>query len=216
MSLSTEKVRGKGPSPESAPARKFMFDLSFDNASVVHRAPERKPVLMKPDQIDALKKDSHDEGFLAGKKEGLDQQTAALIALLSAVEQNIATLVACMDAMAKDQEAHTRCLALAIAKKVLPAFTAQQGLQEIEALVNATLHEMEREPRLVVRVEESQFDALNEKIQALAAQRAYGGKIVIIADAAVASGDCRIEWADGGVARDTAATMSSIEKTVRP
>ncbi len=215
MSLSTEKIRSKQLSAD-APARKFMFDLSFDSTAAVPQAPERKPVLMKPEQLDDLKKESFDEGFAAGKKDGLDQQTAALHALTERVDQNIAALVARMGELAKEQEEQTRRIALAIAKKILPDYAARQGIAEIEVLVNDTLHEMEREPRLVVRVEESQFDILNEKIQAIAAQRAYAGKVVVIADQEIASGDCRIEWADGGVARNTPATWNAIEQTVHP
>jgi flagellar assembly protein FliH len=57
---------------------------------------------------------------------------------------------------------------------------------------------------------------LNEKIQNISTQRAFPGKIVILADAEVTSGDCRIEWADGGIERNTSATTKSIEQTLLP
>jgi flagellar assembly protein FliH len=201
---------------EQAPARKFMFERSFDDAAVVHRAQERKPVLMKPEQIDAMKKESYDTGFGAGKTAGKEEQVAQQTALLGKIDQNSALLIKNIASLAQEQEEQTRCLALAIAKKVLPAFTSQNGLQEIEALVNDTIREMAREPRLVVRVHQEEFDALNEKIQSIATQRAYPGKIVILADAEIASGDCRIEWADGGAERNTPATLNAIEQTVTP
>jgi flagellar assembly protein FliH len=193
-----------------------MFERSFDNADVVNRVPERKPVLMKPEQIDALKKESYDAGFAAGKTTGKEEQIAQQTAVLSKINQNTADLIKKIDVIAREQEEQTRRMALAIAKKILPAFTAQNGLQEIEVLVTETLREMAREPRLVVRVSESEFDVLNEKIQAIATQRAFPGKIVILADADVASGDCRIEWADGGIERNTSATTDSIEQTLLP
>ena len=217
MNLSTEpalaaqKIVG-----DAAPARKFMFDRSFDDAAVVHRAPERKPVLLKPDQIDALKKESRDAGFAEGHSAGKEEQVAQQTAVLAKVDQNVTALIQHIDTLAHAQEEQARGLALAVAKKILPAFTAQNGLQEIEALVNDTIREMAREPRLVVRVGEGEFDALNERIQAIATQRAYAGKVVILADAEVASVDCRIEWADGGVERDTKTTWHAIEQTILP
>jgi flagellar assembly protein FliH len=75
---------------------------------------------------------------------------------------------------------------------------------------------MVHEPRLVVRVNEAQFDVLNDKISALAGQKAYAGKVVVLADAEIAAGDCRIEWADGGMERNTATMMQKIEKAVAP
>jgi len=200
----------------NAPVRKYMFDLSFDDATEVHRAPERKPVVMKPEQIDALKKESYDAGYYAGTKDGKEAQVAEQSAILNRIDQNVSALIKNMDAVTQEQENQIRRLALSIAKKILPAFTSQNGLQEIEALVSDTIRQMGREPRLVVRVHEGEFDALNEKIQAIATQRAFAGKIVILADAEVASGDCRIEWADGGIERNTPVTEKSIEQTLLP
>lgn len=217
MNLSIEPtLSGKQKQAETAPVRKFMFDRCFDDASVVHRAPERKPVLMKPDQIDALKQESRDAGFAEGKAAGLDEQTAHLMTVLAQVDRNITALIQGLQAVVAEQEDQTRHLALAIAKKIVPVFVAQNGFQEIEALIGDTIREMAREPRLVVRVHEAEFDVLDEKIQTIAAQRAYSGKVVVLTDPEIAAGDCRIEWADGGVARDTQATWQAIEQTVLP
>jgi len=222
--LSTETASSaKKLQLENAPARKFMFDVSFDDATVVHRSPERRAVVMKPDQLDALKKESYDAGFLAGnaagKEEQIAQQTAQIArqtAVLTAIDQNMVALINNIQAVALEHEEHTRRLALAIAKKILPSLAAQNGTKEIEALIDDTIREMAREPRLVVRVHEAEFDALNEKIQAIATQRAFTGKLIILADANVAAGDCRVEWADGGVERNTPAALDAIEQTVLP
>jgi flagellar assembly protein FliH len=75
---------------------------------------------------------------------------------------------------------------------------------------------MAREPRLVVRVHEDQFDAVNERVQEIATQRAYAGKVIVLADPDTVPGDCRVEWADGGIERNTAAVWSAVEQTVHP
>ena len=41
-------------------------------------------------------------------------------------------------------------------------------------------------------------------------------RIVVLADGGIAPGDCRVEWADGGMERNTAATLVDIEKVVAP
>jgi len=216
MNLSTETTTTSKAGAEAAPVRKFMFDRSFDDAAIIHRAQERKPVLMKPEQIDAHKKEAYDSGVAAGRIAGKDEQTAHLDGVLAKVDNNISILVKSMEALAEEQQVHTRHLVIAIAKKILPSFTARNGITEIETLLNDTIREMAREPRLVVRVHEGEFDAVNEKAQAIATQRAYSGKVIVLADAEVAAGDCRIEWADGGVERNTNTTMSAIEQTILP
>jgi flagellar assembly protein FliH len=206
----------QAPDPETAAVRKFMFERSFDDATIVHRAAERKPVLMKPEQIDALKKEFYDSGYGAGQKAGKDEQAAQLAALIATLDCHITALIENIGALATEQDVQTRKLVLAIARKLMPDFAARNGLQEIEALLGETIREMAREPRLVVRIHESQFDAVNERVQAIAVQRAYSGKVIVLADNDVASGDCRVEWADGGIERNTQSTMNAIEQTILP
>ena len=204
------------PILKDAPVRKFMFDHSFDDATVVHRSPERKPVLMKQEQIEALKKESFEVGFEAGKSAGQEEQSAHLVAVLSTVGSNITALIQNLDLLRTEQNGQTRQLVLAIVKKILPEFIARDGLLEIEALLTSTIREMAREPRLVVRIAESQFDVIDERIQVITTQLAYAGKVIVLADATVAAGDCRIEWADGGVERNTQAMLDTIQQTILP
>lgn len=198
---------------EPTPTRKFMFDRSFDPNSAA-RAPERKPVTLKPEQYDALKKESYDAGFAAGRKAGLDDQTDKLAKLVTLVGNKIDVIVAQIHAIHKSNEASVRQLSLAIAKKFVPDLASRHGLQEIESMIEGVIGEMIHEPRLVVRVHESQFDALSEKINAITAQKAYTGKVVVLADSETAAGDCKVEWADGGMERNAKSIMSSIEETV--
>ena len=44
--------------------------------------------------------------------------------------------------------------------------------------------------------------------------RGFEGRLSIQPDAALAPGDCRIEWADGGVIRDRAAALATIGDAV--
>lgn len=216
MSTEPKTAAKNGDPAPDAPMRKYLFDRSFDDIAAAQRAQERKPVLMKPEQIDALKTEAHDKGFAMGKDAGRDEQTAKLTAVMATVGKNVEGLMKGIDALIAEQETHTRKLVLSIAKKILPDFTARHGLQEIEALLDGAVRDMSREPRLVVRVHETQAEAVTAQVEAIATQRAYTGKVVVLADAGVAAGDCRIEWADGGIERNTQTTMDAIEQTVLP
>ena len=39
-------------------------------------------------------------------------------------------------------------------------------------------------------------------------------RLVVLAEPEIAPGDCRIEWADGGIRRESAATEQAIEEAV--
>jgi flagellar assembly protein FliH len=198
------------------PIRKFLFEHSFDLAAGAVRPPERKPVTLKPEQVDALKKEAYDSGFAAGQKASADGQANQLAATLKRIEERIGQMTENMQSFWQEQEAKARHVALAVARKILPDFTSKGGLQEIQALLTTAISEMVHEPRLVVRVHESQFDAINSNVQDITAQKAYAGKVIVLADAEITSGDCRIEWADGGIERNVEAAMKDIEKVVAP
>jgi flagellar assembly protein FliH len=195
--------------------RKFMFDRSFDPGAAA-RGPERKPVTLKPEQYDALRKETFDAGFAAGQKAALDEQQSLILAALARVEERLNHAISHMNAYYREQDGLIRRLVLAIARKILPDFVSQHGTQEIQALLGGVIGDMVHEPRLVVRANETQFDAINARLQDIVAQKAYAGKVVVLADAAIAPGDCRIEWADGGIERKTEATWADIEKTIVP
>jgi len=180
------------------------------------RAPERKPVTLKPEQMDALKKEFYDAGFAEGQKTSGDSQAKKTADLLAHIDQRMAALAETMQSLQQEQDQQTRRIALAVARKILPDFTAKNGLQEIEAMLTAAVAEMMHEPRLVVRVNESQFDSVNGKVQDITAQKAYAGKVVVLADAEIAIGDCRVEWADGGMERNAEAAWKDVEKVVAP
>jgi flagellar assembly protein FliH len=54
----------------------------------------------------------------------------------------------------------------------------------------------------------------HEKIERLAKQNGFAGRLVILAEPEIATGDCRIEWADGGVVRERAAIDAKISEFV--
>ena len=201
---------------EPPPTRKFMFTTSFDVGSVAARPIERKPLLLKPEQIDALKKEAYDSGMAAGQKMTGDEKTNKGLALLTSIDNRMASLTETMQAMHAQQDAKARQVAMSIARKIMPDLASKNGMQEIEAMLSAAISEMLHEPRLVVRVNESEFDGINTKVQDIASKKAYAGKVVVLADAEIAVGDCRVEWADGGMERNAAATWTDVEKVVAP
>ena len=48
----------------------------------------------------------------------------------------------------------------------------------------------------------------------MAKQSGFQGRLVILAEPDIATGDCRIEWADGGVVRERTATDAKISELV--
>ena len=66
----------------------------------------------------------------------------------------------------------------------------------------------------ISRINDTLYEAAREKIERLAKQSGFEGRLVILAEPAIATGDCRIEWADGGVVLDRATIEAKISELV--
>ncbi len=64
---------------------------------------------------------------------------------------------------------------------------------------------------IVLRVNDALFDAVQARLAALSQASAFAGKTILLADAALAEGDARVEWADGGAERDTRRLAAEID-----
>jgi flagellar assembly protein FliH len=105
-------------------------------------------------------------------------------------------------------------VAVAVAGKLAPELIAREPFTEISALATETFRQLVTAPRVIVHIGADIYEAAREKLKETARARGFEGRLMVEADAAMAPGDCRIEWADGGVSRDLAATQAAIDEVV--
>jgi len=91
---------------------------------------------------------------------------------------------------------------------------AREPLGEITALVSDCFAQLVSTPHLVVRINDSLYETAHERVDRLAKQSGFAGRLVILAEPEVETGDCRIEWADGGVVLERAAIEAKINELV--
>ena len=199
---------------EPTPVRKFLFDRSFDDGLGMGEAEKPKPVFTL-EQMEATRQEAYASGFAAGQKATQDEQQQAFNLFFARLEQQLGLLVKEGMDVWRAQLSHLEQTALAIARKLLPEYAANYGLGEIQAVVAQIVAEMAHEPRLVVRVSEAQFDAVNARLKDVTDRQAYAGKVVLLGEAGFSAGDCRVEWADGGIERNQETLWQEIERIMR-
>ena len=69
-------------------------------------------------------------------------------------------------------------------------------------------------PHLVIRIHDALYEEAKERIEKQAKQSGFAGRLVILADPEIVNGDCKIEWADGGVVLDRASIDVKINELV--
>lgn len=203
---------------------RFLFETSFDPEEIALReeAARRKavqpaappaPTFTEKQLVEARAK-ARAEGEQAGLSTAMAGIESRLATLLEGLPGQIQAVMADRQAADAALQAQTVEVALAVAQKLLPELARRHGMVEVEAVIAAALAEMLDEPRLVVRVADSNLDALRGRMEALSAEAGYQGAIILLADPALGPSDCRIEWADGGTARLSSRLWQDIDQTI--
>ena len=73
-------------------------------------------------------------------------------------------------------------VAVAVARKLCTELIAREPLGEIMALVSDCFSHLVSTPHLVVRINDSLYEAARDKIERLAAQAGFEGRLVILAE----------------------------------
>jgi flagellar assembly protein FliH len=194
----------------SAPA-KFLFDVDFS-------APDKKEKPATPAEIAAKIAETEARAYRAGydaarheAKVESDRRAALALEEIAIAIRGIAGRI---NGIENRMETEAVDVAVAVARKLCAELIAREPLGEITALVSDCFSHLVSTPHLVVRINDSLYDGARAQIERLAAHAGFEGRLVILAEPAIATGDCRIEWADGGVVLDRAAIEAKISELV--
>src|SRR5579884_1205086 len=105
-------------------------------------------------------------------------------------------------------------LSLIAASLLASALIAREPLAELAALASESFRHLVTTPQVTVWVGADIYDAAKQKLEEIAKACGFEGRLTVQAEAGMAPGDCRIEWNDGGVIRDPAATRATIDELV--
>ena len=194
-----------------APA-KFLFDMDF---SAPDKSRERSATAAEVAQkLAAAEARAYRDGYDAGQREAKaesDRRTALALEEIRLAIQSIAARYAGVETR---METEAVDVAVAVARKLCNQLIAAEPLGEITGLVSDCFSHLVATPHLVVRINSQLYEAAREKIERQAAQSGFQGRLVILAEPDIATGDCRIEWADGGVVLERAAIEAKIDELV--
>jgi flagellar assembly protein FliH len=195
----------------TASPAKFLFDIDFGTGV------EAKPSIALAEhraKLAEAEAAAYRNGFAAAEAEARNvaqQRNAAALervaAMLDGIHQRLGTIEAQYETEAVE-------VAVAVAKKLAPALIAREPLAEIAALATDCFRHLVAAPHLVVRVNDGMHDLARRQLEELTRARGFEGRLVVLAEPGLAPGDCRIEWADGGITRNAAAAQAVIDDAV--
>jgi flagellar assembly protein FliH len=154
------------------------------------------------------------QGFTAGQEQAHQEATQRMADALSMIADGLDRLDGALTAIETRLETEAVEVAVAVAAKLSPALIAREPFAEIAALATECFHHLVSTPLVTVRIAAEIHETAKMQIEEIARTRGFDGRLAIISDESLAPGDCRVEWADGGIIRDHTATTSAIDETV--
>lgn len=188
---------------------KYLFDVDF--------AAGEKPTITMVEherrRADA-KSQAYRQGFNAGEQQAHQEATKRMADALSVIADGLGRLDSALTAIETRLETEAVEVAVAVAAKLAPALIAREPFAEIAALATECFHHLVSTPLVTVRIAADIHETAKGQIEEIARSNGFDGRLTVISDESLAPGDCRIEWADGGIIRESTATASAIDETV--
>src|SRR5262252_1147671 len=191
----------------SAPA-KFIFDNDF--AAGGRGSKPTISLAEHAEKVAQAEAAAHARGFADAQSKAEQRATVALeriVALLQGLDRSLAAVQARLESEAVE-------VAVAVAKKLVPALIAREPLAEVSAPAADAIRHLVASPVVVVLVSDQLHASARERLYEIVRQLGLDSRLVILGEPEIAAGDCRIEWADGGICRDSAAVTAAIDQAV--
>lgn len=196
----------------SAPA-KFLFDVDFSTSRA--KQPEQA---MSRAALETALAEAETRGYRAGvaaaRADATVEAERRVAIAFERIGGGLEHLAQGLRAIEGRLEAEAVEVATAVASKLAPQLIAREPFAELAALAAECFNHLVGAPHVVVRVNDALHLQARDRLEEIARAHGFAGRVVVLAEPDIATGDCRIEWADGGVARDEAATLAVIDDAV--
>lgn len=197
-----------------APAKaRFLFDTDFGAPK-----PEAEPNISLPEHEAALAA-AEARGLARGRAEAAAERIAEaerqMAFGLDRVAEEVSRLLAALPPIEARLEREAVDVALAVARKLATVLVEREPMAELTALIADCFSELRSTPHIVIRVNDALLAPLKERLDRIASDAGVTGRLVLLAEPSIAPGDGRVEWADGGLVRDSAATMAKVDELVQ-
>jgi flagellar assembly protein FliH len=157
---------------------------------------------------------AHRRGYAEAQADAKVQTDRRIAAALECIANGVAEASTALHAIETRFECEAVEVAAAVGRKLAPALIAREPFAEIAALASDCFRQLVASPHIVVRVNDGLYAVTREKLDDIVRAHGFEGRLVVLAEKDIAVGDCRIEWADGGINRNSTAADAAIGEAV--
>jgi len=206
-------------------SKKFLFDRSFDPpdippvAAVVEELIPEEPEIVIPTFSEEELAHAREEAFANGREEGVREAAEAtereILQTIQTIDSELTRLISQQKIANGSIFRDSIDVAAGIVRKCFPHLNSDQSMHEIESIVSETLVQVIDEPRVVISIHPDLQQNLSQRLDSITGRVHFEGRISIRPDADIATGDCRIEWSNGGAERNMTDLWQQIDEVVK-
>jgi len=190
---------------------KFTFDTDFGDGG---KAEPKIDLAAHKAELAEAESRGYRAGLAAAEAQARTEAERRTAAAFEAIAAALERLSGSLAAVERKLEVEAVEVSAAVGRKLAGELVAREPLAEIAALTAGCLGELRSAPHVAVRVHESLHETVRARLSEIAARLGFEGRLVVLGEPGIAPGDCRLEWADGGMVRDTRATEALIGEAV--
>lgn len=198
------------PEPAAEPEEKIT-DIEFVEAAPVEEKPVVQAVSYSQGEMDEAVRSAEEKGYERGFNAAVTEHEKAETVLLENINNRLMTILADVSTQNTEQEQNALRFAVSLVKKLLPSLEENVAVEEVEAFIGDNFKNFAKEGSLSFRFNPDIIGDIAPKISRLAEKNDFEGKIALHKDDSLGLSDCKIEWKNGGVERNTARMISQVE-----
>jgi flagellar assembly protein FliH len=197
-----------------SPPAKFLFDVDFAAGADRRQAMSTVTLAEHAVKLAEAETSAHRRGYAEAQADAKVEFDRRMADAMERIAANLGEANGALRAIETRLECEAVEVAVAVARKLSPALIAREPFAEISALASESFRELVAAPHIAVRVNDALYAVAREKLEDIVRAKSFQGRLVVLAEPDIALGDCRIEWADGGINRDAAAAEAVINAAV--
>jgi len=195
-------------------AKKFLFDVDFARGADGKPAEPTITLAEHALQLAEAEAAAHHRGYAEAQTDAEVESGRRVADTMERIAAGLAVANDALHAIETRLECEAVEVAVAVARKLAPTLIAREPFAEIAALASDCFRQLVAAPHVAVRVNDALYAAAKEKLEDIVRARNFEGRLLVMAEPDIAVGDCRIEWADGGINRDSAGAGAAISEAV--
>ena len=200
--------------PEPEPEVEEIQEAVYEE--VVEPEPEPEPVKTYTEeelaeQVQIAEHNGYEKGFKSSQS-GIDEAVANV---LNEINSRLLQLITEEETQKSEMEKQSLDLVLSIVRKLVPSLLSDEAKNIVNKFIADNFNNFKNESKLSFYIHPDIISYVQENIAKLANRHDFEGKIALHKDNSLGVSDCRIEWENGGVERNTGHLTDKIKAMLK-